>query len=206
MARTWFWDRFAKIYSRQKIGDDSAYQKKLEITRQYVTADMSVFEFGCGTGSTAILHAPYVRHIHATDCSNNMLAIGRERARAAGVSNITFEQGDIEAMHFEGNTYDAVLGLNILHLLEDRDAALAQVFKMLKPGGHFISSTACDPGANPFLRGLLTVGSALRVLPLVKFFSVEDWLGAMRKAGFDVEYQWCPKPDASLFAVLKKPA
>jgi cyclopropane fatty-acyl-phospholipid synthase-like methyltransferase len=57
---TKFWDRIAERYSKQPVADEAAYQKKLQVTREYFRPDMEVLEFGCGTGSTAIAHAPYV--------------------------------------------------------------------------------------------------------------------------------------------------
>ena len=81
-------------------------------------------EFGCGTGGTAILHAPYVRDILATDISNNMLEIAQTKAADAGIGNIRFQQGTLDSLPLAPGSFDAVLGLNILHLLEDPDAAI----------------------------------------------------------------------------------
>ena len=86
------WDRFAGRYSKQPIADESAYQKKLQVTREYLRPDMDILEFGCGTGSTAIIHAPYVKHIHAIDISSKMIEIAREKAAVAKVENVIFEQ------------------------------------------------------------------------------------------------------------------
>ena len=58
-----FWDRIAKRYSKQPVADETSYQKKLQITHEYLKPDMEVLELGCGTGSTAIIHSPYVKHI-----------------------------------------------------------------------------------------------------------------------------------------------
>ncbi|MEQ9317121.1 MAG: class I SAM-dependent methyltransferase, partial [Henriciella sp.] len=91
-----FWDKLAEKYSKQPISDQETYEKKLDITRKYLTSESEVFEFGCGTGSTAILHAPHVRHILATDVAPNMIEIGRQRAAEAGAVNIAFECTDIE--------------------------------------------------------------------------------------------------------------
>ena len=73
--QTKFWDKIADRYAKQPIADEAAYQKKLQVTRDYFRSDMEVLEIGCGTGSTAILHAPYVKHIRAIDFSTNMLAM-----------------------------------------------------------------------------------------------------------------------------------
>ena len=58
-----FWDKIADKYSKQPIVDEASYQKKLQITQEYFKPDMEVLEFGCGTGSTAIIHAPlYIKN------------------------------------------------------------------------------------------------------------------------------------------------
>ncbi len=53
---------------------------------------MEVLEFGCGTGTTAITHAPYVKHIRAIDISSNMIEIAQRKADAKNIKNVTFEQ------------------------------------------------------------------------------------------------------------------
>ncbi len=74
-----FWDKIAERYSKRPIVDEAAYQKKLQVTREYFRPDMEVLEFGCGTGSTAITHAPYVKHIH-----RRKLCRGESRTRQVG--------------------------------------------------------------------------------------------------------------------------
>jgi cyclopropane fatty-acyl-phospholipid synthase-like methyltransferase len=56
-----FWDKRAEKYAQRPLADQAAYEKKLEITRRYFNPDSVVLEIGCGTGSTALAHAPYVR-------------------------------------------------------------------------------------------------------------------------------------------------
>ena len=85
-----FWDRVASRYSRSPIANPAAYEQKLTITRGYLGSEMQVLEIGCGTGTTAIAHAPFVKHIEAIDISEAMLDIAREKAGNAGVDNIRF--------------------------------------------------------------------------------------------------------------------
>ena len=129
-----FWDRNAKRYARSPIADQDAYERKLEITRGYFTPESEVLEFGCGTGSTALLHAPHVRHILATDYAAGMLQIARQKASDQGIENVTFTQSSIEEFRTD-RRFDAVLCLSLLHLVADRPAALARAFELLKPGG-----------------------------------------------------------------------
>ena len=84
---TKFWDNIAERYSKQPIADEATYQKKLQVTREYFQPDMEVLEFGCGTGSTAILHAPYVKHIRAIDFSSKMIEIAQGKAEAQNIEN-----------------------------------------------------------------------------------------------------------------------
>src|SRR5918995_4641889 len=134
-----FWDRVADGYSRRPIADEDAYRTKLEVTRSYFRPDMEVLEFGCGTGSTALAHAPFVKHIKAIDFSAKMIEIARGKAKIDGVGNVTFAQGDITKLDTPDESYDAVLGLNILHLLKETDLVVANVYRMLKPGGVFVT-------------------------------------------------------------------
>lgn len=89
-----FWDRIAERYSKRPVADEASYQKKLAVTRTYLRPEMKVLEFGCGTGSTAITHSPFVKHIRAIDISSKMLEIARGKATRGGVGNVTFEQED----------------------------------------------------------------------------------------------------------------
>ncbi len=132
----------ADRYSKQPIADEAAYQKKLQVTREYFRPDMEVLELGCGTGSTAIKHAPYVKHILAIDISSKMIEIAQGKADVEKVENVTFEQSTIEELSVSDQTLDAVLGLSILHLLDNKEEIIAKVHKMLKPGGIFVTSTA----------------------------------------------------------------
>ncbi|MEO0843301.1 MAG: class I SAM-dependent methyltransferase, partial [Cyanobacteria bacterium J06643_5] len=138
-----FWDKTAESYSKQPIADEATYQKKLQVTQEYLKPDMEVLEFGCGTGGTAIIHAPYVKHIRAIDFSSNMIEIAKAKAEKENINNITFEQSNIDELNLSNSSLDVVLGMSILHLLDDKEEVIRKVYQMLKPGGIFVSSTAC---------------------------------------------------------------
>lgn len=201
-----FWDRLADKYSRQRIADEAAYEIKLRKTREYLRPDMEVLEFGCGTGGTAIAHAPFVGHIRAIDFSENMLSIARSKAKAQGTTNVTFERADITGLEVADGTYDVVLGLSILHLMTDRHAVIAKVFRMLKPGGHFVSSTACIADTMRIFRVVAPLGRALGLLPILDVMTAEELAASMKDAGFTVAHRWQPSRDKALFLIATKPA
>ncbi|MEE9452767.1 MAG: class I SAM-dependent methyltransferase [Paracoccaceae bacterium] len=199
-----FWDRIANRYAKSSPPNEAAYQEKLTLTRRYFTPQSQVLELGCGTGVIAISHAPFVQHIDGVDVSPKMLEIARNRAMAMDVSNVTFTCANIEAFWQNGAVYDVIMGHNILHLLKDKEAVIARIYDMLKPGGVFVSNTACISAGNLFVRIGLASGNRLGLLPPVRFFSADDLVQSLTNAGFTIDYQWQPENSETVFIVAKK--
>ena len=199
-----FWDKRADKYSQRPVADEETYQKKLAITREYFRPDSKVLEIGCGTGSTALLHAPYVGHIRATDLSTRMIEIAQGKAKAAGIENVTFEALGVDELDVPDASLDVVMAHNLLHLLEDRKQAIAEVHRMLKPGGVFVSSTACISDMALPLRMIVPVGRFLRLFPLVKVFSSDELKKNLEDAGFEIDHEWQPKRHAAAFIICRK--
>ncbi|MCR9224072.1 MAG: class I SAM-dependent methyltransferase [Hyphomonas sp.] len=202
-----FWDGTAEKYSKQPIANQKAYEIKLDLTREYFTPDSQVLEFGCGTGSTAILHAPFVKHIDAIDVSQEMIRIAKDKLEPAGVQNVTFRVADMDGFQATPESYDAVLGLNILHLLDDRMAAMREVYKALKPGGHFISSTAClrEKLLFTLIDPLFPLMHALGQWPKVYRLSASRIQRDMEQIGFKTVHYWQPDNGIGVFMVGQKP-
>lgn len=111
-----FWDRHAAGYARRPVADEASYRRKLEETRGYLAPEMSVLEVGCGTGTTALHHAPHVRCVRAIDASGRMIEIARAKAADQGVANVAFEQLTLEALDPDDGPYDMVMAHSLLHL------------------------------------------------------------------------------------------
>lgn len=203
MGEDRFWDKMADSYARQPIADEAAYQTKLKVTQSYLRRDMDVLEFGCGTGGTAIIHAPHVRQITAIDFSEAMLAIARGKAEAAGVDNLTFERADITTFGAPDGRFDVIMGMSILHLLADKDAVIANVFRMLKPGGFFVSSTTCLGDTMGLFKFIAPIGKALGLLPQLDVMTTQDLVRSLTGAGFSIEHQWQPGRGKAVFIVAR---
>ncbi|MEL7285584.1 MAG: class I SAM-dependent methyltransferase [Pseudomonadota bacterium] len=201
------WNKMADKYSRQPIANQKAYEIKLDLTREYFTPDSTVLEFGCGTGSTAILHAPYVKHIDAIDVSERMIEIARAKLEPEGVDNVEFSVADMDSFQATPNSYDAALGLNILHLLDDRMAAMQQVYAALKPGGYFVSSTMClrEKLIFQLMEPLFPVMHALGQWPRVFRFNAKRLQSDIESIGFKTVHYWQPGNGPVLFIVGQKP-
>ncbi|UPT62369.1 MAG: class I SAM-dependent methyltransferase [Hyphomonadaceae bacterium JAD_PAG50586_4] len=181
-----FWDRIARKYAKDPIADVAGYERTLEETRRYLKASDSAFEFGCGTGTTALRLASSVGHLTATDISSEMIAIAREKATTQGVANISFEVARPDAWTLPEQAFDVALGFNVLHLVAARDAALRGVHRALKPGGVFVSKTPCLSEMNPAIRLLVPLMQAFGKAPYVAFFSADQLERAIVDAGFEI--------------------
>ena len=179
-------------------------KKKLQVTREYLQPDMEALEIGCGTGSTAITHTPYVKHIRAIDISSKMIEIAQAKAHAKNIENITFEQSSIDEISVSDQSLDAVLGLSILHLLDNKEAVITKVHKMLKRGGIFVTSTACIGDTMKFFGLIAPIGKFFGLMPLVKVFTTRELQDSLTSAGFEIGYQWQPGTGKSVFIVAKK--
>jgi 2-polyprenyl-3-methyl-5-hydroxy-6-metoxy-1,4-benzoquinol methylase len=199
-----FWDRIAEKYSRQPISDQDLYLRKLTATQAYLSADDEVFEFGCGTGGTALEHAPFVRQVTGIDVSSAMIRIAKEKQAAAGVENVDFQVSGIDAFVDDGRQYDAVLGLSILHLVEDPASIISKVGAMMKPGGVFVSSTFCAADHVLWLKLLAPLGRAIGKLPLLTFFTYRELVQNLQNAGFSIETEWRGGKMKSDFIVARK--
>jgi SAM-dependent methyltransferase len=95
-----------------------------------------VGDLGCGSGRIAATLAPYVRSVVAVDSSPEMLDVAR--ARLAECDNVRLLAGRIEALPLESASLDLALVVHLLHHVEDPSAALAEVVRVLRPGGRLV--------------------------------------------------------------------
>ncbi len=202
-----FWDRVADKYAASPIRNPDAYEATLDRMRKLLSPTDTVLEIGCGTGTTALALAPSVHHITATDVSDAMLDKGREKAQAAGTTNVDFLQSD--ATDAPDGPFDAVLALNLLHLLEDLDGALAEIAKRTKPGGLFISKTFCMPGRGSLIWWIIQLGlpiaQAIGKAPYFAKLSPSELDAAVTKAGFSIiETKKAPGKDPRVTVIARR--
>lgn len=200
-----FWDRIARRYAARPVADLPAYERTLERTRAWLNETDAVLEIGCGTGSTALLHASFVRHITGADIAPEMIAIANEKLADGGPANADFVAATLEDERFRAGTYDAVLAFNLLHLVADLPAALARIRELLKPGGLLVAKTPCvgDMGLAPRL--VIPVMRAFGKAPGINFFGKDGLRAAIGDAGFTIEESGLhAKKGHALFVVARR--
>lgn len=181
-----FWDRMARKYAASPISDAAGYERTIERTKYYLKPDFKVFEFGCGTGTTALNLAPSVAKLVATDISSEMIDIAREKAAAQGQTNIEFAVGAPDSVSYPSASFDVAMAFNVLHLVKARDAAYRGVHRLLKQGGLFITKTPCLKEMNPLIRPLVPLMQMFGQAPYVAFFTAAELEREIETAGFEI--------------------
>lgn len=97
-----------------------------------------VLDVGCGIGVGPIHMAKqYPCWVTAVDLSEKMLSWARKRARREGVADrITFRQADVRELPFEDARFDAVIVESVLAFVPDKQAAIQELLRVIKPGGY----------------------------------------------------------------------
>lgn len=101
----------------------------------------AVLDVGTGTGVLAITAARLGARVTGLDLTPELLEQARENARVAGVEGITWTEGDAEALPYPDASFDAVVS-QFGHMFAPRpDVAVAQMRRVLKPGGRIVFAT-----------------------------------------------------------------
>jgi len=174
-----FWDKQAKRYDSGEKQFDPVYKDVIAKTRKYFNVVDTVLDFGCATGTKTIQLADGIKHIHGLDISTEMINEAIKKNDQTNIKNISFSQGTIFNNDFEKASFDNIIAYGIIHLLEDKEKVIQRIFELLKPGGLFISTTACFKDKMDLKNSLVFTGSLfvkrLGVLPLhINMFSFND--------------------------------
>jgi ubiquinone/menaquinone biosynthesis C-methylase UbiE/DNA-binding transcriptional ArsR family regulator len=96
----------------------------------------TVADLGCGTGQVTEALAPFVARVIAVDASAAMLQAAKKRLRA--FDNVDLRRGELEALPIDDGAVDATTLMLVLHHVPEPERALAEVARVLKPGGTLV--------------------------------------------------------------------
>jgi SAM-dependent methyltransferase len=108
----------------------------------------TVLDLGSGGGIDVLLSARRVGasgRVYGVDMTDEMLALARANAAKAGVANVEFVKGTIEAVPLSDESVDVIISNCVINLSNDKPAALAEAHRLLRPGGRFgVSDVVAD--------------------------------------------------------------
>ena len=103
----------------------------------------TVLDLGSGGGIDVLLSAKRVApdgFVYGLDMTDEMLELAERNRTAAGVENVRFLKGEIESIPLPESTVDVVISNCVINLSADKDAVLAEAYRVLRPGGWFAVS------------------------------------------------------------------
>jgi 2-polyprenyl-3-methyl-5-hydroxy-6-metoxy-1,4-benzoquinol methylase len=198
-----FWDRTANYYDQEEKKDELTYWKFIEKAKKYLKTDDIVLDFGCGTGLVCNEIAEHVEMVYAIDISSKMLEIAQNKAFGRLIQNIDFVQTTIFDERFKRDSFDAILVLNVLHLLDESPKVIQRINELLKPRGFIISATPCM-GEKPILKSLFSVGSIIGIMPKIKSFKITELERQITKENFELIETFRLKKNSPQYLIIAK--
>jgi ubiquinone/menaquinone biosynthesis C-methylase UbiE len=193
------WDQLTEL--RQQLYGAATWQMLAAADLQ---SGEQVLDIAAGTGDQSRLAARLVGpegSVLATDISQEMLAVTARRAEQEGLRNLTTRAMNAEQLDLPENRYNAVISRFGLMLIPNLQQALAEIWRVLKPGGRLAALVWSQPERNP----LFTLEEAILAKwhakeeakePQVDVFSLADaalFASRLKQAGFqDVQVQVIP--------------
>ncbi len=140
MSKT-FWDRVAGLYDLFEWSNRRVNAAARSRVGELVPAGARVLDCAAGTGEFSLAAAKRAGSVLCTDQSEAMLARARKKARKRGLSNVSFARRDLTTLPDPDGSYDAVIAANVLHLLEDPEPAVRELWRVTALGGRLILPT-----------------------------------------------------------------
>lgn len=145
-----------------------------------------VLDLGCGGGHVSFAVAPFASEVVAYDLSHEMLAAVRAEAARRNLAAIRTEQGNVEALPFSDASFDLVLTRFSAHHWVDLAAPLAEMRRVVRPGGRVVIMDTIAPEA-PALDAFVNRVELLRDPSHLRDRTAEEWRRALEAAGLAPE-------------------
>lgn len=197
-----FWDKVSRLYDLfENVYNHKVYVGTGEKVAEFMEPSDDVLECACGTGAITICIAKKCKSLIATDFAIGMLKRAAKKCR--NYKNVRFKRADITNIKCRDARFDKVVAGNVIHLLSDPGKALAELERVVKPGGKIIIPTYINKSKKS--AGLAVKFVELLGADFIKQFDLESYKSFFVEMGYDnVEYHVVDGRMPCAIAVLKK--
>ncbi len=135
-----FWDKASGCYDFfETVYNGKVYQSLGKTVAREIRKNDIVLECACGTGAISKFIAPKCRQLIATDFSEGMLRQTAKNCR--NYHNIQIKRADMTQLKYRDSRFDKVVAGNVIHLLENPNSAMGELYRVCKTGGKIIVPT-----------------------------------------------------------------
>ncbi len=196
-----FWNKISPLYDLfENVYNHRVYVDTGKRVADFIEPTDVVLECACGTGAITVCIAPKCRRLIATDFASGMLKQAARKCRE--FSNVSFRRADITNIKCRNDRFDKVVAGNVIHLLPDPGKALAELERVVTPGGKIIIPTYINMSKR-------SAGLAVKFVELLgadfkKQFDLDSYKSFFEEMGYDnVEYHVVDGRMPCAIAVIK---
>ncbi|MBL0388068.1 methyltransferase domain-containing protein [Tumebacillus sp. ITR2] len=155
------------------------------------TGQERMLDIGTATGRTLMTFAPHIREGIGLDLTPAMLAIAEREAKAAGLTHLSWQEGDVENLPFADGSFDLITARICAHHFPNVQRAVEEMARVLKPGGRLMIVDNYAPehdGGDVFINAI----EILRDNSHVREWRLSEWKSFYEKAGlsFVVDFEY----------------
>lgn len=181
-----FWDNLSKNYDDNIKKRNHEFQKTIAAIKPWIHPLGSILDYGCATGEHTIEIATMSSFTAGIDISPKMIEIAQQKAVDRKVINAEFIVADIFSQQFEPQSFDTIIALHILHLVNDIPKVLDALHRLLKPDGSLILLVPCVGEWNVLLRSLMYLGGQAGLMPKIHQLKINDWENILQNQQFEI--------------------
>ncbi len=197
-----FWDKISTLYDLfENVYNHKVFAGTGKKVAEFIDSTDEVLECACGTGAITVCIAEKCRKLIATDFASGMLRQAVKKCRK--YRNVSFKRADITNLKFRNNRFDKVVAGNVIHLLPNPEMALAELDRVVKPGGKIIIPTYINKpktSADLGIKFIELLGADFK-----KQFDLESYKTFFEEMGYDnVKYHIINGRMPCAIAVIEK--
>jgi ubiquinone/menaquinone biosynthesis C-methylase UbiE len=214
MSKSLVQEQFGKTAASYLTSKPHALGKSLErmVALSAPRPDWRMLDVATGGGHVAYAYAPHVARVWATDITQEMLDLVRDEAKKRGLANLRAAYARAEALPFEDESFDLVTCRIAPHHFESIPLFLAEVRRVLKPGGVFALVDNVVPAGS--VGDYINAFERFRDPSHLRAWTMEEWRDALKAQALSLVHEeqlpktmefnpWAARHDATMQALLR---